>query len=208
MAVLAVAFLSYLIQIKSQPFEDPDLNEAEKRALINSSFTIYAGLYYISGNLPKAVDVLLIVLMVLVNTNFGLFWLKTYFSEQYKQLKEAGTIDKLMEKLKKKKNKTNQVAPLSEPKNEQSPQIKDLENMGSDEKGSAQENLKVDSVFVGGEENNRLMEETKGGELVMGESKGEKNNQLMEDSKVVKIDQATNEVFLGGSQRGIMEKKE
>jgi len=180
LAILAVSFISYLIQIKSQPFLDPELNEAEKRALINSSFTIYAGLYYISGNLPKEVDILLLVLMVLVNANFVYIWLKAYLSEQYIQLKEAGTLDKVLKKFqkKKKKNKVAPAPPIVETKEEQL-QIKDLEDVGSNDiKVNPQETAKgsgIESMIGrGSEENNQLIEEMKVGtpplEVKLGES--------------------------------------
>ena len=154
LAVLAVSFLSYILQIKSNPFIDNDLNEAEKKALINSSFTIYAGLYYIAGGLSKGVDILLLVLIVLVNANFGLFWLKTYFLEQIKLLKEAGTWDKILNKLKRKKNR-NIVVPQQNP-DEEAGDEKKLVIHDIEEKSNKSKN---ESVCVGIEENNKLMEE-------------------------------------------------
>ena len=151
LAILAVCFLSYLIHIKSQPFIDPELNDAEKKSLINSSFTIYIGLYYISGNLPKAVDVLLLILLVLVNANFVLIWLKAFLSEHIKAMKKAGTWDKILNKFKK-KTKENQIIPI------ESHDEKSVAHE-NDEKYNRSLSPKGESMALGVEENIKFMED-------------------------------------------------
>ena len=80
LAIIAVSFLSYLIHIQSNPFIDEDLNLAEKRSLINSSITIYAGLYYIAGGLNDSISVLLFVLIVVMNSAFLVYIINKIYS--------------------------------------------------------------------------------------------------------------------------------
>lgn len=189
LAVLAVSFGSYIIHIKSQPFIDNDLNEAEKRSLVVSSFTIYCGLYYISGGLSTGVDILLLILMVFVNAHFIYVWIKTYLSEQIIQLKKTGVWDKVMNKIKKKKKNSNVVVPISNDKDNEEKEDK----MNEDEKSlkksptksnnnssfsdKEQGNKNDDRSSGGQEENNHLIEE-KARSFV---DEQDRNNRLVED---------------------------
>ena len=49
LAILAVAFISYVIHNDYGPFIDEEMNRLEKYALITATITLYGGLYYISG---------------------------------------------------------------------------------------------------------------------------------------------------------------
>ena len=53
--VLAVSFMSYMMQIYGKPFQDDSLNDMEKRALVNSTITLYCGLYFISSKPFKSI---------------------------------------------------------------------------------------------------------------------------------------------------------
>lgn len=49
LCVLGVCFLSYVLQVYGHPFEDQNLNNIEKRALINATITLYIGIFYVTG---------------------------------------------------------------------------------------------------------------------------------------------------------------
>ena len=96
--VLGVSFLSYLIHIDSRPFIDTDLNQAEKNALISATFTLYAGLYYLSG-LGSWTSFCLYLLIVFVNCMFGMSWLKGFLREQLASLSKSPIGQKVLKKL-------------------------------------------------------------------------------------------------------------
>jgi hypothetical protein len=96
--VLGVAFISYVIHTDYNPFVDSDLNDAEKRALISATFTIYTGLYYLAG-LGDWASFSLYVLIVLVNCFFGVAWLRGFLREQIATFGKSAMGQKLFKKM-------------------------------------------------------------------------------------------------------------
>ena len=95
---LGVSFLSYVVHIDGRPFIDSDLNQAEKNALISATFTLYAGLYYLSG-LGSWASFCLYLLIVLVNCLFGASWLKGFLREQLGALSKSPFGQKILKKV-------------------------------------------------------------------------------------------------------------
>eukprot|EP01017_Pseudomicrothorax_dubius_P009638 TRINITY_DN13312_c0_g1_i2.p1 TRINITY_DN13312_c0_g1~~TRINITY_DN13312_c0_g1_i2.p1 ORF type:complete len:613 (+),score=137.48 TRINITY_DN13312_c0_g1_i2:214-2052(+) len=99
LAIILVAFVAYVLQIHFNPFTDPRLNALEKRSLINATVTLYCGLYYLNGNLPIELNYAFLVILIIVNGNFLLYWLKELLGEGFKAIfkKNKGEIVPVVE---------------------------------------------------------------------------------------------------------------
>jgi len=86
LAVLGVAFVSFMLQLRGVPFQQNDLNTMEKRGLISATITLYCGIYYITKELPTAVNILLIVVIFAVNGAFFATWLALLLKEYKKEI--------------------------------------------------------------------------------------------------------------------------
>lgn len=72
--VLGVGFISYLAQVNNHPFIEEDLNNIETKSLISATFTLYCGLFYLSGDLDENSSYVLFILILSSNIIFGLLW--------------------------------------------------------------------------------------------------------------------------------------
>lgn len=65
------------------PYAAKDLNELETRSILVSCITIYAGLYYLTGNLNSGSSTVFFGAILLINVYFIIYWLvlmlKVYF---------------------------------------------------------------------------------------------------------------------------------
>jgi hypothetical protein len=86
--VLGVGFISYVLQIDNLPFLEDDLNSLETKSLISATFTLYCGIYYLSGGLDAVTIIILFVLILITNLTFIISWLRLYGIELLKQLAE------------------------------------------------------------------------------------------------------------------------
>jgi len=141
LCVLGVSFSAYLLQVYGNPFEEDDLNKMEMYATINATITLYGGVYFISGDLPQAVNYVFLALIAITNIVFIVYWAKILILEFLKQRKEAKK-----KKEEEKKLKDQAENPDKEDGNEE-------EAPGSDSsrnfKNIVKNNLVKKSVFAG-----------------------------------------------------------
>jgi hypothetical protein len=74
--VFLILLIYLLIQQRYQPYSTDDLNNLEIYSILVSCATIYAGLYYLSGDLTYELEVSLFIVIVLFNLLFMQLWLR------------------------------------------------------------------------------------------------------------------------------------
>ena len=75
---LLVLVVSLYLQVKEKPFIVNHLNTMETNAVFTATVTIYCGLYYFSGELEGALEVVLLVAITLSNCWFFGYWLRHF----------------------------------------------------------------------------------------------------------------------------------
>lgn len=81
LAVFIIIFASFVLQQRLHPYTYVQLNQMEIRSIAVSAVTIYAGMFFLTGDLSEGAKILLFVLMVLANTTFFIYWI--YFTFGY-----------------------------------------------------------------------------------------------------------------------------
>jgi len=81
LVVFVIIFTSFVLQQRLQPYSYLRLNQMEIRSIAVSAITIYAGMFFLTGDLSESGKILLFVFMVLANVIFLFFWI--YFTFGY-----------------------------------------------------------------------------------------------------------------------------
>lgn len=71
---MIVLVISLWMQFKIMPYAAKDLNELEIRSILVSCITIYAGLYYLTGNLSSIPSTIFFGAIVFINLYFIIYW--------------------------------------------------------------------------------------------------------------------------------------
>ena len=75
LCVLMVLIVSFVMQLKSAPFQTPILNSLELRGILVATVTIYCGLFYLTQSLDFTTQVGLFLVVITANVYFLLYWL-------------------------------------------------------------------------------------------------------------------------------------
>eukprot|EP00359_Climacostomum_virens_P007473 CAMPEP_0204916636 /NCGR_PEP_ID=MMETSP1397-20131031/14407_1 /ASSEMBLY_ACC=CAM_ASM_000891 /TAXON_ID=49980 /ORGANISM="Climacostomum Climacostomum virens, Strain Stock W-24" /LENGTH=240 /DNA_ID=CAMNT_0052089215 /DNA_START=14 /DNA_END=732 /DNA_ORIENTATION=+ len=70
LTIMAVLFGFLCLQYWQEPFNDPQLNRLELKAIFVAGVTIYCGLYYLTDEAPEGFKIILFLLMIAANASF------------------------------------------------------------------------------------------------------------------------------------------
>jgi len=107
--VLGVGFISYLAQINNRPFIEDDLNNIETKSLISATFTLYCGLFYLSGDLDGNSSYVLFILILSSNIIFGVLWFIAYTKEMFRKFSNSKFVEKYFAKRSVKSEDSNSI---------------------------------------------------------------------------------------------------
>lgn len=79
---MLLIILTYIMHVKTDPFEFSELNMLEGTSVLCSGVTIYAGLYYLVDSMSEWAKVVLFSIIVLVNIVFTGFWVTGFMQSQ------------------------------------------------------------------------------------------------------------------------------
>ena len=79
-ALVALSMLMFAIYLQhsNKPYNGQIINNIEILSLIVGMVTVYAGLWYLTGDLGEETEIFLFVIMLTVNLFFAIVWITTY----------------------------------------------------------------------------------------------------------------------------------
>lgn len=108
LCVLGVCFISFVLHIYGLPFEDQNLNNMERRALVIATITLYIGIFYVTGisinhsfliiyflgEIPAVADWIFLIIILGLNVFFFISWLRALVLEFIKERKAQKELQK------------------------------------------------------------------------------------------------------------------
>jgi len=85
----AIFFLSYRLQELHRPYQTRALNALEVRSLFVGLVTIYCGLFFLTGDMERTTQLILLIVLVGFNLYFLLYWFMRVFESLPSHLKES-----------------------------------------------------------------------------------------------------------------------
>ena len=86
LTVLIVIIIAMRLQSKHQPFSLPAMNNLELRGILVGGITIYCGLYSLTQGLDLASQVVLLIVIILANAYFLMYWMYKVIATSWRML--------------------------------------------------------------------------------------------------------------------------
>jgi hypothetical protein len=80
LCTFVVILISFLLQLRFQPYINSQLNTLELMSILVTAVTIYSGIFFLTGDLSEEAKIIVFVLMVLSNFIFLAFWIYLTFA--------------------------------------------------------------------------------------------------------------------------------
>ena len=78
LSVFLIILITLIVQIKVRPYTYTQLNSMDAWSMVVSAVTIYAGLYFMTGQLQENLKLMFFIFMVIFNIIFAAYW--TYYT--------------------------------------------------------------------------------------------------------------------------------
>jgi hypothetical protein len=75
LCVMLVLIVSFILQMKKNPYVTPVLNDLELRGILTGTLTIYCGLFFLTSSMESDTKIGLFAVIILANAYFIVYWL-------------------------------------------------------------------------------------------------------------------------------------